>query len=130
RRHRPVRLPVLLLAALGVVAHLGRRRRPTLVHRGILPSRARPPPSATLEVLASLDHPGHARPRLPGRRHRTRHPTHPDRLDHTDRQRVSPTRRRPATDHQPDHGADNTNTEPDNLTTADANTNDPDLRLQ
>src|SRR5262245_27406396 len=61
RRHRPVRLPVLLLAALGVVAHLGRRRRPTLVHRGILPSRARPPPSATLEVLASLDHPGHAR---------------------------------------------------------------------
>ena len=92
-------------------------------------------------LLAPLDHPGHARPCLPGRghRHRTRHRTHPSRPDHVDRQRISPTLRRPTPGRPPHHhhpaglvttGADDTNTEPANPTTDDANTNDPDLRLQ
>ena len=113
------------------------RRRPALAHRGILPSRqrpgrTRPAPGPALDVLAPLDHPGHARPRLPGRghRHRTRHPPHPDRPDHVDRQRVSPTLRRaaarppttPSPPCWPGHdGDDNTNTEPANPTTDDAN---------
>ena len=65
------------------LTHAGDRGWTTLAHRGILPGRQRPhrarstsgPP---LDLLAPLDHPGHARPCLPGRghRHRTRHPTH------------------------------------------------------
>jgi hypothetical protein len=65
-------------------AHPGRRRRPTLAHRGILsnrqgPDRTRSAPSAAREVLVPLDHTGHARPRVPGcgHRHRTRRPPTP-----------------------------------------------------
>ncbi len=62
--------------------------------------RARSTPSPALDLLAPLDHPGHARPRLPGRghRHRTRHRTHPDRVDCIDCQRVSASLRRTAPD--------------------------------
>lgn len=62
--------------------------------------RPRPAPGPALELLASLDHLGHARPRLPGRghRHRTRHRTHPDRIDCIDCQRVSTSLRRTAAD--------------------------------
>src|SRR6476469_8789408 len=96
-----------------MASHLARpgcRRGPTLAHRGILPrrqgvDRARPAPSSALALLAPLDHPGHARPCLPGRghRHRTPQPTHPDWSDHVDRQRVSPPVRRSAPDHPPHH---------------------------
>src|SRR6185503_3116897 len=67
--------------------------------------RARPAPGSALALLAPLDHPGHARPCLPGRghRHRTSQPTHPDWSDHVDRQRVSPPVRRSAPDHPPHH---------------------------
>src|SRR3954470_2298154 len=80
---------------------------PALAHRGIVPDcqrpgRNRPAPGPTLALLASLDHPGHARPRFPGRGHRdrTRHRTHTNRPDRVDRQRVSTTLRRPTTDRQ------------------------------
>src|SRR4029077_18130894 len=55
------------------------------------------------DLLAPLDHAGHARPRIPGRghRHRTRRPTHAYRTDHVDRQRVPPSLRRPAPRHTP-----------------------------
>ena len=94
----------------GAAAHAGGRGRSALAHRGILPGRqrtgrARSAPGPTLALLAPLDHPGHARPCLPGRGHRdrTRHRTHPDRTDHVDRQRISPTLRRPAAGHPPHH---------------------------
>ena len=66
-------------------------------------------------------------------------PNPPRRADHVDRQRVSPPLRRPTPRHPatpsppcwPGHaGDDDTNTEPANPTTDDANTNDHDLRLQ
>ena len=114
RRHRRAGLSTLLQPTPGTAAHPGERGRPTVAHRGILPSRQRTrrpgsTPSATLDLLASLDHPGHARPRLPGRRlrHRTRHHTHPGRADHVDRQRVSTTLRRTAAGNQP-HRRDTT----------------------
>ena len=94
--------------APGHPAHPGHRRGTALAHRGILPSRQRPhrarsAPGPALDLLAPLDHPGHARPCLPGRghRHRTRRPTHPDWTDHVDRQRVSTPLRRPTPRHPP-----------------------------
>ena len=91
-------------------AHPGGRGRSALAYRGILPNRQRthrtgPAPGPALDLLAPLDHPGHARPRLPGRghRHRTRHPTHTGRADRIDRQRIPPTLRRPAARHPPHH---------------------------
>ena len=126
-------------------AHPGRRGRSTLAHRGILPSRQRPrrprpAPGPALDLLAPLDHPGHARPCLPGRghRHRTRHqPTPAGLITLT----VNEFRRlfdalllvtaTPSPPCWPGHdGDDNTNTEPAYPTTDDANTNDLDLRLQ
>ena len=102
------RLPALLQPDARPVAHPGRRGGSALAHRGILPSRQRPgrtrsAPSSALELLASLDHPGHARPRLPGRGHRdrTRHRTDTGRADRVDRQRVSPPLRRPPAGHPP-----------------------------
>ncbi|HEX7429404.1 MAG TPA: adenylate/guanylate cyclase domain-containing protein, partial [Mycobacterium sp.] len=52
-----------------------------------------------------MDHPGHARPRLPGRGHRdrTRRTTDTDRADHPDCQRVSAALRRTTVDHRPRH---------------------------
>src|SRR6185312_4808143 len=57
-----------------------------------------------LAILASLDHPGHARPCLPGGGHRdpTRRPPRTHRTDRVDCQRISPTLRCPAT-HRPPH---------------------------
>ena len=88
------------------VAHPGHRGRTALAHRGILPSRQRPhragpAPSPPLDLLAPLDHPGHARPCLPGRGHRnrTRRPPRTGRSDHVDRQRISTPLRRPTTGH-------------------------------
>ena len=102
--------------------------------------RPRSAPGSALDLLAPLDHPGHARPRLPGRshRHRTRHHSHSGRSDRVD---VNEFRRLfdallLVTSHTwpvfwPGHdGDDNTNTEPADATTDDAKTNDPDLRLQ
>ena len=110
RRHRRAGVPTLLLTAAGAAAHLGQRRRAALAHRGILPirqrtHRTRSAPGPALGLLASLDHPGHVRPCLPGRGHRdrARHDTHTDGADHVDRQRVSPTLRRPTADHPPHH---------------------------
>lgn len=86
QHHRRAGLPTLLLTASGAAAHPGRRGRAALAHRRILPRRQRPrrprsAPSPALEILAPLDHPGHARSRLPGRGHRdrTRHRTHTSR---------------------------------------------------
>ena len=75
--HRRARLPALLQPAPGAAAHAGRCGRSALAHRGVLPGRqrtrrARSAPSSALALLAPLDHPGHARPRLPGRGHRDR----------------------------------------------------------
>src|SRR6185437_16377560 len=103
RPHRRTGLPALLHPAPGTVADPGRRRGTALAHRGILPGRQGPhrprsTPGPPLGLLAPLDHPGHARPRLPSRGHRrrTRHPTHPDRSDHVDRQRIPAPLRCPA----------------------------------
>jgi len=83
--------------------HPGPHRRATLAGRGKLPSLQRthrpgPAPSPPLDLMAPLDHPGHARPRLPRRHHRraTRGGTHPGRDDPADRQRVPAAIRRPA----------------------------------
>ena len=69
--------------ATGHPATLCGRGRAALADRGILPSRQRPDrpgptPGPALDLLAPLDHPGHARARLPGRGHRrrTRRPAH------------------------------------------------------
>ena len=86
RRHRRARLPALLLTTAGHLARPGRRGGTTLAHRGILSrrqrlDRARSTPSSALDLLAPLDHPGHARPCLPGRGHRHRTSTaNPPRL--------------------------------------------------
>ena len=84
RPHRRARLPTLLQPGRGAAGQPGHRRRATLAHRGILPSsqrthRAGSAPTPPLDLLAPLDHPGHARSRLPGRGHRrrTRHLSHP-----------------------------------------------------
>jgi hypothetical protein len=107
RCHRGIGLPTLRPPTPGPVAHAGGRGWPALAHRGIVPEgqrpgRNRPAPGPTLALLASLDHPGHARPRFPGRGHRdrTRYRIHTDRPDRVDRQRVSTTLRRPTTDRQ------------------------------
>ena len=77
-RHRRARLPALLQHhGRCTLARPGHRGRATLAHRGILPSRQRPDrarstPGPALDLLAPLDHPGHARPCLPGRGHRHR----------------------------------------------------------
>ena len=133
RPHRGAGLPALLQPAPGAADGPGARRRATLAHRGILPGRQgphrpRPAPGPALDLLAPLDHPGHARPRLPrrGHRRRTRHPIDATRPDHVDRQRVPATVRRPPPrrPHEPwpacctgHTGADDTNTEPANATT-------------
>jgi SRSO17 transposase len=69
------------------------------------PRRPGSTPGPALEILASLDHPGHARPCIPGRGHRdrTRDPTHAYRSDHVDCQRVSTSFRRATADHPPHH---------------------------
>jgi hypothetical protein len=83
--------------------------RSALAHRRRIVSsrqrtrRTRSTPIAALDLLAPLDHPGHARPCLPGRGHRdrTRHRTHPSRSDRIDRQRISASLRRTALGHPP-----------------------------
>jgi SRSO17 transposase len=62
------------------------------------PHRPRPAPGPPLDLLAPLDHPSHARPRLPGRghRHRTRPRASTGRNDRTDRQRIPAAVRRTA----------------------------------
>lgn len=61
--------------------------------------------STALDVLAPLNHPRHARPRLPGRGHRrgTRLQPRPGRTDRPDRQRVPPPIRRPPTRRRTHH---------------------------
>jgi len=110
RYHSWAWIPALLLTAPDHPAHPGHRGRSALAYRGILPNRQRthrtgPAPGEALDLLAPLDHPGHARPRLPGRghRHRTRHPTHTGRANRVDRQRIPSTLRRPAARHPPHH---------------------------
>src|SRR4051794_21782683 len=111
RCHRRTGLSTLLQPHASTPAHPRGGGRAALAHRRILPSRQRtgrprPAPGSALDILVPLDHPGHARPCLPGRGHRdrTRHPTDPERIDYVDGQRVSPTLRRPAAGHQPHHG--------------------------
>ncbi len=108
RCHRRACLPALLQPPTRSAAHPGHHRRSALAHRGIVPSRQRTgrtgsAPGAALALLAPLDHPGHARPCLPGRSHsdRTRYRTHPRGPDRLDRQRVSTPLRRTAARHPP-----------------------------
>jgi len=105
-------LPALLHPTPDLPGHPGAGGRATLAHRGILPNSQRPhrrgpAPSAALDLLAPLEHPRHARARLPRRRHRHRTPPRADtgRADRADRQRVPPSlRRHPA--RRPTHHRD------------------------
>jgi hypothetical protein len=75
RFHRRACLPALLQPTFGAAACPGRRGRPAVAHRGILPGRQRPgwvrsAPGPALAIPVSMDHSGYARSRLPGRGHR------------------------------------------------------------
>ena len=139
-------LPTLLQPRPDHPGHPGEGGRATVADRGILPNRqgpgrAGPAPGGGLDLLAPVDHPGHARPRLPGRGHRpgTRAQPHPAGADLVDCQRVPLPLRRPPPGCQAHHhhpaglvelGVDDTKPEPAPTTTDDERKhNDHDLRL-
>jgi hypothetical protein len=91
--HRRAGLLPLRCAPAGAAGQAGRCRRAALEDRGALPDRQGPgrpgrPSGPPLAVLIPLGHPGHARPRLPGRRrpHRTHPPPGTARADRADLQ--------------------------------------------
>jgi hypothetical protein len=74
--------PTVLLTAASHPARPCQSGRSTLAYRGIVPSRQRPhragsTPGPALDLLASVDHPGHARACLPGRGNRDRTDSQP-----------------------------------------------------
>ena len=87
----------------------GASRRAAMDHRGELPGRqdphrTGPAPGPELDLLAPLDHPGHARPCVPDHyRRRARPPASTSRADPTDPQRNSPAPHRPGDPASPRH---------------------------